>query len=121
MSASPFHHASSAADDDDHDDGNNNGGVNDPDLSEICHYVATAHPAGSVFSSVRCSFLLLDLIDVVVVKSNRLEVCRFWNTTALAEVDPDGGGGGASGDAADRRQWRRGCLKFNESYSRSRR
>ena len=47
----------------------------DPDLAEVGHVVLTAHPPGAVStSSVRCHFLSPTSNDVVIVKSNRIEV-----------------------------------------------
>ncbi|KAL7541769.1 hypothetical protein ACHAXR_012157, partial [Thalassiosira sp. AJA248-18] len=52
------------------------GGV-DPDLAEIGHYVVTAHPPGAVTSSIKCSFLSSNSVDVIIAKSNRLEIRQF--------------------------------------------
>lgn len=71
----------------------------DPDLSEIGHYVATAHPPGSVFASFKCNFLAADSVDVVITKSNRLEVRRFRGPGgAMTTNDADGNGGGGDDD-----------------------
>ena len=45
-----------------------------PDLLEVGHYVVTSHPPGSVVSAVRCNFLGPSSDDLVVAKSDRLEV-----------------------------------------------
>jgi hypothetical protein len=46
----------------------------DPDLAEVGHVVLTAHPPGAVSMSVRCHFLSSTSNDIVIVKSNRIEV-----------------------------------------------
>jgi DNA damage-binding protein 1 len=47
------------------------------DLAEIGHVVFTALPAGSVSTSFQCSFLSSDSKDVIIVKSNRIEVRSY--------------------------------------------
>lgn len=58
----------------------------DPDLAEVGHVVLTAHPPGAVSMSVRCHFLSPTSNDVVIVKSNRIEVRTIprddWNNSS---------------------------------------
>lgn len=63
------------------------------DLREVGHYVVTSHPPGSVVTSVRCNFLSSSSNDVVVAKSNRLEVRTVPSPGALSGAD------GSSGEA----------------------
>ena len=70
------------------EESNNN---NNPDLAEIGHYVVTAHPPSSVYTSIKCSFLpssssssssnnsndVSATTDVVIAKANLLEVRRY--------------------------------------------
>ena len=76
----------------------------DPDLSEIGHYVATAHPPGSVFSSAKCAFLSPEPLDVVIAKSNRLEIRRFEPPPLAAEAGGPTAGAAPDGDGASGRR-----------------
>jgi len=50
--------------------------------AEEGHYVVTAHRAGVVLISKKCSFLGPDTKDVAIVKSNRLEIRQLTNNDA---------------------------------------
>eukprot|EP00571_Detonula_confervacea_P013192 CAMPEP_0172297872 /NCGR_PEP_ID=MMETSP1058-20130122/741_1 /TAXON_ID=83371 /ORGANISM="Detonula confervacea, Strain CCMP 353" /LENGTH=1677 /DNA_ID=CAMNT_0013007075 /DNA_START=54 /DNA_END=5084 /DNA_ORIENTATION=- len=60
------------------------------DLAEIGHYVVTAHPPGAVFSSFKCNFLSSNSTDVVIAKSNRLEI-RSYQPNEGAASNNNGG------------------------------
>ena len=58
----------------------------DPDLSEIGHYVTTASPPSAIHTSIKCNFISPynnsnGDVDVVICKSNLLEVRRFTSNT----------------------------------------
>ena len=59
--------------------------ADDPDLSEIGHYVTTASPPSAIHTSIKCNFVTpynnKGDVDVVICKSNLLEVRRFTFTT----------------------------------------
>ncbi|EJK52454.1 hypothetical protein THAOC_28264, partial [Thalassiosira oceanica] len=63
------------------------------DLREVGHYVVTSHPPGSVIASVRCSYLSTGSDDLVVAKSDRLEV-RTVRQPDSSGAGPDEGDGG---------------------------
>eukprot|EP00592_Proboscia_alata_P016291 CAMPEP_0194396048 /NCGR_PEP_ID=MMETSP0174-20130528/124770_1 /TAXON_ID=216777 /ORGANISM="Proboscia alata, Strain PI-D3" /LENGTH=257 /DNA_ID=CAMNT_0039192065 /DNA_START=12 /DNA_END=783 /DNA_ORIENTATION=- len=48
---------------------------------EFGHYVVTSHKPGSTLVSCKCSFTASDAIDLIVVKSNRIEVRTLSSTT----------------------------------------
>lgn len=74
---------------------------NDPDLSEIGHYVTTASPPSAIHTSIKCNFISPYSsnngdVDVVICKSNLLEVRRFTSNTSSDNNDSGSLSDGAS-------------------------
>jgi len=65
--------------------------ADDPDLSEIGHYVTTASPPSAIHTSIKCNFISPYSnngdIDVVICKSNLLEVRRFTSNNSASASD----------------------------------
>jgi len=66
--------------------------ADDPDLSEIGHYVTTASPPSAIHTSIKCNFISPYSnsngdVDVVICKSNLLEVRRFTSNNSASASD----------------------------------
>jgi len=66
--------------------------TDNPDLSEIGHYVTTASPPSAIHTSIKCNFISPYSnsngdIDVVICKSNLLEVRRFTSNNSAGASD----------------------------------